>query len=226
MTRQKTPTLIETMDAVVDRHLTEMHVALAVEVVSYDYDKNMVVVQPVLKRKYKNESSAVKLPTISNVPVAFQRMGKGHLRIPVSKGDTGQMIINERSLDGWLASGGIIDPNDTRKHALIDGVFYPGLNPNNNPISSSAAQSSLELKLKNSYFEILDNGKFKITNGTEELFDLVIQLADEVINIAANIQTSTTNTTFGPMKWNDSAGYSAYESAVDAIKTKLTSMKG
>ena len=226
MTRQKTPTLIEVLDSIIDRHLYEMHTSLPAEIVSYDHGKNLAKVRPMLKRKYKSQDEAVELPIISNVPIAFQRMGNGHLRIPVNPGDTGHVIFNERSIDGWLQSGGIIDPNDTRKHSLNDAVFYPGLVPQNKPMSSSAAADSIELKLNNAYLEILKTGKFKITDGTEELLDLVSQLSQVVIDIAANIQTSTTNTTYGPMKWNDSAAYGDYETAADEIKTKVDTLKG
>jgi hypothetical protein len=224
--RKNTPTLIQTLQAVIDASLCELHTALPCEVISYDYAKNLAVVQPVLKRKYKNEAEAIELPTISNVPVSFQRMGPAHLRLPIKPGQTGQLVFNERSIDGWLVSGGKIDPQDPRKHSLSDAVFYPGLNPSNKPMASSAAEDSIELKLNGAYLEILNNNKFKITNGSEELLDLVSQLAQVVIDIAANIQTSDTNTTFGPMKWNDSAGYGAYETAADEIKGKVDTLKG
>ena len=130
---ERTPSLIETLRTVIDGRLCELHTSLPAEIVSYDYAKNTAVVKPLLKRKYKNQSP-VELPTISDVPVAFPRMGEGHLRFPVNKGDTGQIIFNERSIDGWKVSGGNIDPQDPRKHSLSDAVFYPGLNPANNPI--------------------------------------------------------------------------------------------
>lgn len=227
MTRQKTPSLIEVLDAVVDRHLLEMHVSMPVEVVSYDYAKNMANVKPVLKRKYKSEDGAVELPIISNVPVAFQRMGSGHLRLPVNPGDTGQVVICERSIDGWLISGGTIDPQDPRKHALSDAVFYPGLNPQNNPMESSAAQDSIELKNKGAYIEVLSSGKFKITNGTEEVLDLLVQTITEMSNTLNELgNVHMTNTMFGPQKPINSANYVAIKALVDTIKTKMTSLKG
>src|SRR5690606_6809710 len=121
------------------------------------------------------------LPTISNVQVAFPMLGKAHLRLPIEPKMTGNLIFSERSIDGWQISGGKIDPLDPRKHSLSDAVFYPGLRPDNDRMESSAAQDSLELKLKDSYVEILANGKFKITNGTEELFDLLVQIMGKMI---------------------------------------------
>lgn len=223
---ETTPTFIDTINTIVEKHLCDLNTSLPAKIISYDHAKNLAVVQPVLKRKYKGEEMAVDLPNISNVPLAFPRMGKGHLRFPVNAGDTGQLVFSQRSIDAWLVSGGQVDPLDPRKFSLSDAVFYPGLNPNNNPMESSAAATSIEMKLNNAYLEILQGNKFKITNGSEELLDLVSQLAQEVINIAANIQTSTTNTTFGPMKWNDSAAYKPYEDAAKDIKDKVDTLKG
>lgn len=219
--------MIQALNRVIDGFICELHTSLPVEVISYDYDKNLAVVQPVLKRKYKNESSAIALPTISDVPVAFPRMGNGHLRLPVNPGDTGQLVVNERSIDGWLQSGGQIDPLDPRKHALSDGVFYPGLNPNNNPMVSSAAEDSIELKLNDSYIEILGNGKFKVTNGTEELFDLLVQFLTQVIdemNEQGNLDT--TNTIFGALQPNNFAKYQLLKVQYETLKNKMETLKG
>ena len=225
--RQSTPTLIEAIDAIVNRHLCEVHTSLPCEIVSYDYGKNLASVKPTLKRKYKSEDNSVELPIISNVPIAFQRMGDGHLRIPINPGDTGQLIFNERSIDGWLVSGGTVDPQDPRKHSLSDAVFYPGLAPSNKPISSSAAPDSVELKLKDSYIEVLSSGKFKITDGTEELFDLLVQTLAEIskgFDELGNVHT--TNTIFGPQKPVNFGNYTAIKALTDALKTKFESLKG
>jgi hypothetical protein len=219
--------MLEMIDKVVERNLVETHTALPVEIVSYDHGTNLAVVQPVLKRKYKNESSPVKLPTIANVPVAFPRMGAGHLRFPVNVGDTGQLIVNERSIDGWQVSGGIIDPQDPRRNHLSDGVFYPGLNPNSKAMVSSAPSDSLELKLNGSHFEILGNGKFKITNGKEELFDLLVQLLEKVIEeMTEQGENDFTNTIFGPLQPVNFPAYNLKKVEYQELKTKLESLKG
>ena len=244
--RLKTPTLIETLQEVIEARICELHTSLPCEIVSYDHAKNLAVVQPLLKRKYKNEAEAVKLPIITNVPIAFQRMNDAHLRLPVKAGDTGHLIFNERSIDTWLVQGGAIDPNDPRKHSINDAVFYPGLNPNNKTMSSTAPSSSLELKYKTAYVEIAENGKiflknsssdvelasdgkitlknsggakyelltsgkFKMTNGAEELFTELVQLVTDLI---------AAQTTLG-------AQFDAGTIAnLNQRLTKLTSLKG
>lgn len=225
--RQTTPSLITTLKEVINAQLCELHTSLPAEIISYDHAKNLAVVQPVLKRKYKDEESAVEMPNISNVPVAFQRMGPAHLRLPIKPGQTGQLIFTERSIDAWLVSGGKIDPLDPRKHSLNDAVFYPGLVPNNNPMASSAADTSLEVKFNESFIEILENGKFKVSNGTEELFDLIVQTMGKMITeMTEQGEVDTTNTIFGPLQPNNLANYQQLKLDYLELKTKFESLKG
>lgn len=224
---KRNPSLFEIIQMVVDKNLIDLHTSMPAEIVSYDYDRNLAVVQPCIKRKYKSEEEAVLLPTISNVQVAFPMLGTAHLRLPVAPKMTGNLIFSERSIDGWKVSGGKIDPLDPRRHSLSDAVFYPGLKPDNNKMESSAAQDSLELKLNGSYVEILANGKFKVTNGTEELFDLLVQIMGKMITeMTEQGEVDTTNTIFGPQKPVNFANYTTLKNDYMALKTKLESLKG
>lgn len=225
--KKTTPKLVDAINELISSRLSDLNVALPAQIVSYDYDKNLAVIKPTIKRKYKGEAESVELPTISNVPVCFPRMGDGHLRFPVNKGDTGQAVFNQRSIDLWQVQGGIIDPEDPRRHSLSDAVFYPGLNPNNKKIKSSAAPDSVELKLKESYIEILGSGKFKITNGTEELFDLLVQTLDAMVTeMTEQGEVDTTNTIFGALPPNNFAAYTQLKTAYQNLKAKMESLKG
>jgi len=225
--RQRTPTLVETIQALFEGRLSELNTSIPGKIVSYDYEKNLAVVQPVLKRKYVGETEAVELPTISNVSVCFPRMGLGHLRIPVNVGDEGQITFQQRSIDKWSISGGMVDPEDARKFSISDATFWPGLNPNNKAIKSTAAEKSLELKLKGSYIEILDNGKFKVKGNSEELFDLLVKTIDKMITLSNELGTKDkTNTIFGPMQPNNFMAYQDLEVAFTELKTKMETLKG
>lgn len=224
---QETPRLIQAIEAAVEKALVDLHTSLPAEIVSYDYDKNLAKVKPLLKRKFKGDEESIELPIISNVPIAFPRMGKGFLRFPVNPGDVGHVQFCERSIDAWLVNGGVIDPLDARKHSLSDAVFYPGLNPNSDPMESQAANDSIELKLNDSYFEILGSGKFKITNGTEELFDLLVQTMEKIIEEMTEQGTADfTNTIFGPQQPINFAKYNALKIAYKTLKSKLETLKG
>lgn len=198
-TSQRTPSFIEVLQEIITARLYELHTSIPGKVVSYDYDKNLAVVQPALMRKYKTMNSAVELPTISNVPVMFQRFDEAFIRFPVKAGDTGMISFSERSLDLWLVQGGMIDPNDSRSHALADAVFIPGLVPNNNPMKPKGQASSLQIQYKDSYVEIkedgeiklenalgakvqmLPDGKYKVSNPDAELFEQLVLLVENLI---------------------------------------------
>jgi len=173
---QRTLTMAETIQTLIDAKLIEVHTGLPAKIVSYDISTNMAVVKPLLKRKYKAENNSIELPTISNVPVAFPRMGEAFLRLPVNPGDEGKISFCERSIDKWLSQGGVVTPDDPRRFNISDAVFELGLTSQINIMNVVADPKSLELKNKDSYIEILDNGKFKITDGTNELFDILVQL--------------------------------------------------
>ena len=225
--RERTPSLLETIEAIISKELYELHTSLPGQIISYDPESNLAEIQPTLNRKFKNLESSVKLPIITNVPVMFQRIGPAHLRFPVNEGDTGQLFFMERSIDGWLQSGGCIDPEDPRRHALSDASFFPGLSPLNNPMESSAADTSIELKLKNSYIEITEDGRFKLTNDVEELFDLLVQTLTAMIEeMRQQGEIDTTNTIFGARQPNNFAAYTTLKTTYDELKTKLESLKG
>lgn len=65
-----------------------------------------------------------------NVPVAWPRTGAGYLTFPLAIGDTGELIIQDRSLQEWLKKGFPVDPIDNWTHNRGDGVFHPGLHSN------------------------------------------------------------------------------------------------
>lgn len=225
--RQRTPSMVETVRALIAAELSEVHTSIPGEIVSYDYDKNLAVVRPLLKRKYVGEELPVDLPTIANVTVCFPRMGPGHLRFPILPKMTGEIIFQERSIDKWSVGGGSVDPEDARRHNLSDATFWPGLVPNNDPIASTAAETSLELKLKGSYIEILDNGKFKVKGNSEELFDLLVKTIDKMITLSNELGTKDkTNTIFGPMQPNNFLAYQDLEVAFTELKTKMETLKG
>lgn len=124
----ETPTLAETMRQSIENLLVDIHTALPARVESFDGQKSMVSVQPLLKRKFRTETDAINLPIISNVPVIFPRTANAFIKMPIAKGDQGLIVFSERSLDKWLDSGGeSISPDDPRKFDLSDAVFLPGL---------------------------------------------------------------------------------------------------
>lgn len=86
------------------------------------------------------------MPIIQGVPVWFPRIDartdanpggvQAHITFPVKPGTNVMCLFADKSLDKWKATGGEVDPQDVRSHALSDAVALPGLFPFNNPISN------------------------------------------------------------------------------------------
>lgn len=189
--RKETPTLTKVLEDMIDKKMFDIHTSMPATIVSYDYDKNMAVVQPALKRKFKVNPSATPLPLISNVPVWFPSVGKAHIRFPINAGDEGDIMFQERSIDNFISSGGTVDTNDPRTHHLSDAIFFPGKLSQVNKYESKAKKTSIELKNGKSWIEVYPNGKFKVTDGSNELFDLLVQLCQAILD-------ARTNTILGP----------------------------
>lgn len=227
-TNEEKPSLASLLQTAIDGRLCDVHTSMPGIVKSYDRATQTAKIQPALKRKYTN-GETVDLPIINKVPIMFPRSKGKWVHFDLEEGDEVTLVFSERSLDVWKERGGIVSPDDPRKFHLSDAFAYPGGYSIPNKLTPNGPQGSIEMAhgtnhivieesgkmtLKNGggFVEMSDAGKFKVTNNTEELLDLLVQLADV-------LSTTTTNTVFGPMKLNDFA-------TIAQLKTKLESLKG
>ena len=216
----ETPTMAQTMNSAIKKQLLELHVSLPAEVQKYDGKRAEVKV--LLKRQLV-DGTEIEFPVITNVPVIWNRTKLAEIHLPLAKGDTGTLLISERSLDTWLVQGGTINPQDPRRHNLSDAQFIPGLKP----FSEDTAYDPDRLVIKHDkgVFTITQDGRFNFTNGVEELMDLVKQLIDKVSETNEKISVSTTNTIFGPLTFNEFADYITLQGEVDTIGVKWDTLK-
>lgn len=205
--------------------LYEVHTWLPAQVTVVN-DNGSVNLQPLLQRRFK-DGSLKDLPIIQNVPVSMPRGADYWIKLPVAQGDTGVALFCERSLDIWNVSGGIVDPADTRTHDLSDAIFVPGLYPLNAPLPGNAD----DLVVHNGKAELYvqKNGKFKATNGMQELFDLLDQLMSNYINLMNTLATDTyTLTMLGPQPFIASTvtEIQNLQNTAQQIQTNLETLKG
>jgi hypothetical protein len=124
------PTLAQVLDAALTRRQGELHTALPGRVESYDAEKQVADVQPLVQALALAEDgtrSAVSLPVLPAVPVVFPGGGGYRATYPLAKGDTVLLVFAEASLDAWQPRGGVVAPPDTRRHHLADCVAIAGL---------------------------------------------------------------------------------------------------
>jgi len=205
------PDLSEVIKEAIEARLLSMNTAIPAKVTKVDVVAGKVDVQPVLKKKYA-DGTVVDIPIITNVPLATYRAGDAFVSLPVKPGHFVLLIFSQRSMDKWLAQGGTVDPQDPRRFSLNDAVAYPGVYPFSSP-ATGADSNDIIVKNGSGEFRVKPDGKFKITNGEDEVIDLCIQLIQA-------IQDARTNTIFGPQPLINVLG------KFDEIKSKLQGLKG
>lgn len=209
---EATPTLEEVLDDAIQDALLSVYTNMPGIVESYDPAKQTITARPAIKRTGADGVVSDR-PLIENVPVIFPRGKKSSQTWPLAKGDPVTLVFSMRSLDVWKSKGGAVDPQDFRKFHITDAMAIPGGSSKSNPIAGASAENVRYVNDK-AVIEMFPAGKFKVTNGTEELFDLLVQTIECLI--AAKTITSAGPTPF----WGET------QAVLAQLKTKLTSLKG
>jgi phage baseplate assembly protein V len=118
--------LSEPIRQALDNLSTDLRVCIPGRVEKYDHAIQRAEVKPLVNRWYA-DGQAQEMPVIAGVPVVFPRSGGASLTLPVKSGDGVLLLFSDRSIDKWLKSGGIVTPDDRRKHSLSDCIAIPGL---------------------------------------------------------------------------------------------------
>lgn len=121
---------------------------------SYD---TRVQVRTVIPAKVKSYSSATQRATIelatrgrvlledgrtvtqpvivlSDIPVVWPGCGDGYLHLGLGAGDTGVVLVCDRSIATWRTTGQASEAAHPFPHNLSDSIFLPGLRPDTRPL--------------------------------------------------------------------------------------------
>lgn len=222
-----TPTLSDVIETAIRNALLNLNTAMPAEVVKYDSKKNTVDVQPSIKRKYADGTTASQ-PRIFTVPVCFPRSGKAAVTFPIKKGDSVLLVFSQRSLDAWKGSGGEVEAGDPRTHALSDAVAIPGVYPVGNPVPAEpdklvvryakskiklSENGDVEIEAGSAKLGMKNGGKVSLGNGAIELLDILDKVIDEIVKI-------TVPTAVGP------SGVPVNSPAFTVLKQQLGQIKG
>lgn len=205
--QNETPLMDQVIREAIEAVLNEMNIAFPCKVIARKGNAK-VDIQPLLKRKYET-GEVIDLPIIQDVPVQMPRGAAYWIKLPVKVGDTGLAVCSQRSLDKWLVSGGSVDPQDPRKFDVSDAVFFPGLYPFSDQVTGAAT----DLVVHNGVSEIvvMENGKFKIKNASNELLDLLSQLVQAILD-------ARTMTAMGPQPFLNLATFAVLKTKIDTLK--------
>lgn len=170
------------------------HVWMPAKVVNVNGNQK-VDIQVLLQGRYMTGEVVTRAP-IQNCIVCMPIGADYSIKVPVAVGDTGIALFCDRSLDIWKVQGGLVDPEDGRNHDFSDPVFIPGIYP----FSGQTQDTTTDMVFTNGkgVVRISKDGKFKITNGTKELLQILNHLLDTLIN------RTFTLTMLGPEKFIDS----------------------
>jgi len=112
-------------------HELEQHVAIPGRVERYDAATQAADVLPLVRHPVPQPDGSYALedlPVVPSVPVIFPRVGRMFVSLPVSVGDTVQLLVNTAAIGHWRAgSGDVTDPGDLRRQHLAHAVAIPGL---------------------------------------------------------------------------------------------------
>jgi hypothetical protein len=132
----------------------------------------------------------------------------------LNPGDTGMIQFSERSIDQWFAGvgeGGPVDPADDRIFDISDAIFVPGIRTAANAIVPKGATTSMEMAFGNSWIEITADGRFKITNGSVEVLNVIDALIQALL-------TATVPFSPGPLDPGTISTLTDLKTEIDSIK--------
>ena len=161
MTRQEDPSLALVIQKAIEERLSDLHTCMPGVVSKVFYDRKTVNVRPALKRKYINQVP-IELPELTDVTIGFFQTHSSIMSFPIKEGDDVWVFFAERSLDVWKQTGGIVSPDDTRKHHLSDAVAIPVFKPISSGFPSDP--KNILIRHNESRLTISPDGMIKLKN--------------------------------------------------------------
>jgi len=178
---------------------------------------NKVSVEPALDL-VGIDGTVVKLPILPELPVHWQSGGGAVMTFPLAVGDDVLVVFSMRSIVEFQNSQtGTVKPFDRRHHNISDGYVIPGIfrdqkqpSPDANDVVIKYDDGDLNL-VKGGTIHFDTTSTFAVSDGTEEIIDLLLQLITQV-------EAITVNTSLGPQPIINKL-------AVTNIKTAFTPFK-
>ena len=165
------PTLTGLLKATIDSAASQIKVCVPAKVIKYDSKTQVLDAQPVFKRKQK-DGTVTDSPIIYSIPVAFPRAGDAFVHLPIKSGNSVLLLFSDNSLEKWLASGELNEPEDTRKHHIADAIAIPGGYPFTQA-ASVANGSDIIIKNEDSEMRIRTDGKMQVLNQSHEMLKAI-----------------------------------------------------
>ncbi|MEA3330598.1 MAG: Gp138 family membrane-puncturing spike protein [Campylobacterota bacterium] len=207
-------TLAETINIAIDNALKELHTSLPAKVLKFNSAKQTVNLELQQKRLYIDDTELTPPPLV-DVPVQMFRAGGFSMTMPISVGDTGFVVFAERSLDEWQVLGEVRVPEDSRTHSVSDGVFFPTLHNDKNPITSYSANLEIRTESGNGKLAISPEGKIELSKDGEGVLDIISQTLGVLESATVTV---TTGSSAGTYNLDNQSEWADLKVLIDGIK--------
>lgn len=169
---------VQAVNDAIDRKIANIHTAVPGKIVSYDADKGVAAVLPMMKFK-KPDGTMIDYPQISGVPMVLpQALGQDAIiAYPIKSGDGCLLIFAEQSIDYWMYGQ---QTETDLKFDLTNAICIPGLfSKVNGVIKEACANNSIIIDVKGTRISVKDgevsikassvtiNGDLKVTGKVE-----------------------------------------------------------
>jgi hypothetical protein len=200
MADKATTPLEKVIQTAIDTALKDIHTCLPAVVTKVNHAEQLIDAQLVIKRKMGGE--LINLPLLVNVPIRYWRSKIFSITFPIKVDDHVRIIFAERSIDTWLAEGGIQNPFDFRKFSLSDAFAEPAMyhqknvipnfDPTNLEIKTNSGDTKIIVKASEN-IEVITIGDVKIDCNN---LDAIVAAEAKITSatLVANI-SGTTNIT-------------------------------
>ncbi|WP_127958845.1 Gp138 family membrane-puncturing spike protein [Serratia microhaemolytica] len=108
----------------IKKSLQRTDVQLPAVVISYDREKNLAMVKPLISR-LTTAGDPVERPTIASIPVLSLGGGGISVTFPLKSGDLGWIEASDRDISLFMQSKASSRPNTLRLHEFSDARFIP-----------------------------------------------------------------------------------------------------
>ena len=181
--------LIDALNQMIERKLSDVNTNMPGVVVSYDAANNRAVVKPAMPKRLA-EDDPLPPPQIVEVPVVWPASGAGSasFTMPLKPGDGVMLAVQQRSLENWLAKNNGI-PDDPRQFDLSDCVAIAGCTASGTVAHDTDVVmkfNKTEVRIKPDNTIIIGNDQANITidsSGNMTLTAQKIDLNSPVINM-------------------------------------------
>ena len=181
---------VSVLDEAIRSRIVEVHTAMPGEITAFDPATQTATVQLCLQREVLDKTEPIS--ELRQVPVMLNGGGGFYLTFPLEAGTPCLVVFSERGIDNWVRDAGCQPQFLRRTHHLSDAICIPGLRSPSQALSGYDTQNvTLRTEGGQSVFCMTPDGRFALSNGTEELLSIIGDLLASLIDMQAVVTSGS-----------------------------------